>query len=80
MNKKLKTQSFNREWPAQYTAVIKELRGTEAVLDELLDDHDRLAKAISFWRAKSPEKTLEFRNMADELEIEITEIIKQKLC
>ena len=80
MNKRLKTHSFNREWPAQYTAVIKELRGTEAVLDELLDDHDRLIKAISFWGGKSPEKTLEFRTMADELEIEITEIIKQKLC
>ncbi|MBV1915635.1 MAG: hypothetical protein KUG72_09635 [Pseudomonadales bacterium] len=80
MNTKTKPKLVEREWPAKYGAVVEELRVNEALLDELLDDHARLVQAVAFWRKKSPDKAEEFKDMVDELEIEITALIKQKLC
>ena len=79
MGSKTRLKLVEEGWPAKYSAVIKELRSNDTVLDELLGDHARLIKAISYWRTKSPDKTEEFREMADELEIEISTIISRKL-
>ena len=83
MNTKTKSKSaepVEQGWPIDYADVARELRGNESLLDELLDDHTRLVQAILFWRKKSPDKANEFKEMADELELEITTIIRQKLC
>ena len=62
-----------------YTAFIanlelfEKLSETRPQLKELLDDHNRLLEAITYWGSRSEVKVAEFFHLALELEEEIME-------
>jgi len=66
------------EWLSEQTAGIKQLSQSETNVDELINDHARLIKAIIYWEGKSEEKVKEFRYLAKELQNEINAMLSQK--
>ena len=78
MNQKDETDALLSEWLSEQPAGIKQLSQSETDLNELIDDHARLIKAIHYWDEKSEEKVEEFRYLAKELQNEIAAMLSKE--
>jgi len=78
MNQKDETDALLPEGLSEQPAGIKQLSQSETNVDELINDHARLIKAIKYWDGKSAERVEEFRYLAKELQSEIDAMLSQE--
>ncbi len=78
MNQKDETDALLPEWLAEQPAGIEQLSQSETNVDELINDHARLIKAIKYWDGKSEERVEEFQYLAKELQSEIDAMLSQE--